>query len=503
MRVLRKNGWLLPFILGYVIWAVFYRVNPLHFDMYVMKTDFMIRNSTLIGVLKAIFFTGGCWRNARYLVNLINIYFVSNEWISDYIMPLVFVLAVYFSQKSVNDKRKAYVSAFGIGLFMCVSNGIVGSCYSYSYVLFLLPILFISSFCLVITRYIGNENMFDTWYKKLGFITLSYCCACFNEHLSCAFSVIMIWYLCKDRFVLKRKQPIILVSTIISLCQTIYMNMYLIIKQTRPLAQGGTELFEIIKRNFRVLILETWMANPIIIISFLILLTYSVRKTRIWMCLDLGLIVLYLTWFACVYSAGGIDTVNKRVYDVIVPFIPQDMWPLWAIIYIVVNLGILYQLFRLSETIATAFFAGGCSTVPIIVTPNTGWSISAIYIFMMIISSVMLFQRAEDTECFHKVSFAFSAVIVGVGLCLFLPRISRIYHVASEREHAVKQTVDAQINGEWDNERDVLYVPPFDPRDVLFEGKPDFNTYYMWNYCYAYGLDKRTIISTDFEENIN
>ncbi len=500
MNVIKKNGWLFPFVLGYTIWAVFYRVNPLHFDMYVMKTDFMIRNSTFIGVLKAIFFTGGCWRNARYLVNLINIYFVSNEWIFDYVMPLVFVLGVYFAQKSVNDKHNAYVSIFGLGLFLCVSNGIVGSCYSYSYVLFLLPILFVSMFIWTINQYKENENLFNTWYKKLGFIFLAYCCACFNEHLSCAFSVIMVWYFCKDRFILKRKQLVILVSTIICLCQTIYMNMYLIIKQTRPLAQGGLELFDIIKRNFRVLILETWMSNPIIVVSFIILLAYSARKMKIWMYIDLGLAVLYLAWFSCVYFAGGIDTVNKRAYDVFVPYVPQDMWLLWAIIYIFVNLSILCQLFVLSEETAIAFFAGGCSTVPIIVTPNTGWSISAIYIFMMIISSVMLFQRIDNLERNNKVFVVFSIMVFAVGICFFLPRIQRMYRVTSEREHAVKRAVDAQIIGEWDIEKDVLFMPPFDSRDVLLEGRPDFNAYYMWNYCYAYGLDKRTLISTNQEE---
>ncbi len=77
MMKVKRIASITPFIIGYIVWACFYRVSPLYFDMYVMKTDYLVRNSSFVGVLKAVFFTGGAWKNARYLVNIINIYFVS------------------------------------------------------------------------------------------------------------------------------------------------------------------------------------------------------------------------------------------------------------------------------------------------------------------------------------------------------------------------------------------------------------------------------------------
>jgi len=495
-KKIRNYAWTIPFIIGYILWAVFYRVNPLHYDMYVMKTDFLVRNSTFIGVLKAVFFTGGCWKNARYLVNIINIYFVSNEWLFDYVMPLVFVLGVYYAQKTMNKAGKWYVTIAGLGLFMCVSNGIVGACYSYSYVLYLLPVFFVSMFVYLIEKYMEDENTIRTLPQRLGFILLVYCCACFNEHLSCAFSVTMIWYLIKEKVILKRKGKLLPIATAISLAQTIYMNMYLIIKQTRPLAQNGTQLVEIIKTNFRILILETWISNPVIVVLFLATLLLVMRDRVVWRIIDSTLLISYLLWFAAVYINGGFDTINKRTSDVEVPFVPENLWWLWALLYISINLMVLYQLFITSQAMATIFFLGGCSTVPILVTPNTGWSISAIYIFMIIITTVMLMQGSDCNKCLKAVEMIICIFVGVIGLSLLLPRIYRINTVNRAREKAVKEVNDKQISGDWDMDRDTLYLPAFDTRDVVNGGRPDANSNYMWNYCYAYNLDKRTIIES-------
>lgn len=496
MNKLKSNMWLIPYAVGYLLWAVFYIVNPLHYDMFVMKTDYYIRHASFFGVLKAVFFTGGCWKNARYLVNIINIYFVSYQRLFDLVMPLVFVLSIYFSQSAINKEKKWYIALGGLGLFYLVSDGIVGGCYSYSYVLYNLPILFVSTFLLINCRYNDDENALNAWYKRLGYILLVYCCACFNEHLSCAFSVIMIWVLYKDFVINKRKNKTILVATLVSLGQTIYMNMYLIIKQTRPLAQNGNQFLEIIKSNFRIVILETWVANPIIVTAFLLALVVAMRKKRWWFILDSSITIIYLIWFSLIYSAGGMETVAKRTADVIVPYVPKNLWWLWMIIYIVINLCVLWQLFFVSETVALAFFAGGCSTVPIMVTPNTGWSISAIYVFMIILSTVMLFQKEEYRAVSRKAIGAFCTICFIAGCLVLSGRIGRIATTAKEMQDIVDETVRAQIDGEWCIEEDTMVLPHFDARDVAYEGRPDANSYYMWNYCYANGLDKKTIIVT-------
>ncbi len=497
MRKAKENMWALPYLVGYIVWAAFYVSNPLHFDMYVMEADYLIRHSTFIGVLKAVFFTGGCWKNARYLVNIINIYVVSYQKLFDLLMPFVFILSIYFVQKSINKESRWHVALGGVGLFLLVSNGIVGSCYSYSYVLYTFPVLFVSLFLYINSRYNEDRDLLDTWYKKAGYLILVYCCAGFLEHLSCAFSVIMMWVCGKDRFVTKRKNKTILVATIISLCQTVYMNMYLIIKQTRPLAQSGGEVFSYIKANFRILILETWLSNPIVMLFFLIALIYANRKKIKWLIADGVLLLGYLIWFILIYTSGGIDTVTKRTADVKVPFVPNELWWLWAVLYVIINLSILWQLFTISETIAIAYFAGGCSTIPILVTPNTGWTISSIYIFMVIISTVMLMQNHETDIKAKKTWMMACAVVAAMGIVVFSGRIIRISRTTYQVGKIVDRAVRLQISGEWDIENDEVHIPAFDSRDVLNGGRPDANSYYMWNYCYVNGLDKKTIIVTE------
>lgn len=497
MGRIKIKTWMIPYIMGYILWMLFFKLNPLHYDMYVMKTDYLLRHSSILGVFKAVFFTGGCWKNARYLVNIINIYFVSYQGIFDLVMPLVFILGVYFSQKAINSKKSWSVAALGLGLFFLVSNGIVGGCYSYSYVLYCTPMFFISLFLYVNSRISTDESIFNKWYKQLGYIVLVYCCACFNEHLSCAFSVIMLWVFFKDRFITKRNNKTIAIATAVSLCQTIYMNMYLIVMQTRPLAQSGGELIDILKRNFRVVILETWLSNPIIIIAFLLALMYSVRKNRIFFVTDICFLMGYIAWFALVFLAGGIDTVSKRTPEIVIPYVPSDLWWLWAALYIFANLNILWQIYTVSETMALAYFAGGCSTVPILVTPNTGWTISAMYVFMIIISTVMLVQREDFFGIGRSATSTVCAIIGIVGAVVFSFHIVRIGQVAREVEKTVDETVRMQIEGAWDIEKDIMYIPRFDARDVFCEGRPDFNSYYMWNFCYSNGLDKHTIIVTE------
>ncbi len=497
MRKAKEYLWALPYAIGYIIWAAFYIVNPLHYDMYVMEADYLIRHSTFIGVLKAVFFTGGCWKNARYLVNIINIYVVSYQKVFDLLMPFVFILSIWLAQKSISKENKWHAALGGVGLFLLVSNGIVGSCYSYSYVLYTFPILFVSIFLYVNSRYNENKDLLDTWYKKVGYILLVYCCAGFLEHLSCAFSVIMMWVCGKDRFVTKRKNKTVLVAMIVSLCQTIFMNMYLIIRQTRPLAQNGGELFDYIRTNFRIIILETWISNPAIIVFFLIALIYANRKRIKWLFIDVMLLLGYIVWLILVFSAGRIDTVTKRTADVTVPFVPSELWWLWAVLYVSVNLCVLWQLFTISETMAIAYFAGGCSTVPILVTPNTGWTISSIYVFMIIISTVMLLQNQETDIKAKKVWMVACTAAAVAGIVIFSGRIIRIGRTAYQIRKTVDEAVRLQISGDWDIDKDQVSIPSFDSIDVLGGGRPDANSYYMWNYCYVNGLDKKTIIVTE------
>jgi hypothetical protein len=496
MEKVKAYKWAIPYIIGYVLWAIFYKVNPLHFDMYVMNADYLMRHSSFVGVLKAVFRTGGCWRNARYLVNIINIYFVSYQGLFDFVMPLMFIIAVYYALHAINDDNKWYVSTIGLALFLLVSDGIVGSCYSYSYVLFVLPVSLVSIFIYVYSKYILNKELFDKWHKKLGFVALVYCCACFNEHLSCAFSVIMIWLVIKEWLVSKTRNKTILIAAVVSLAQTIYMNMYLIIKQTRPLAQNGNELFDILKGNFRVLILETWLSNPIIVCVFLMALIYAVRKNLYFLISDSVLLVVFLVWFSMIYKSGGVDTITQRTSDVIVPYVPGELWWLWAIIYISCNFFFFIQLVLLSERIAVAFFAGACSMIPVLVTSNTGWRISAIYVFMLIISATMLMQKEKTENSIRGFQYALAIVLAIVGVTSFSGRIIRINRVAHEIQNIVDETVRRQIEGVWDIENDIAYLPHFDARDVFKEGRPDSNEYYMWNYCYVNGLDKKTIIVT-------
>ncbi len=495
MHNIKKYSWTIPFIASYIIWAVFYRVCPLFYDMYVMKADYLVRGSNFIGVLKAVFFTGGCWKNARYLVNIINIYFVSYEWIFDFVVPFVFVLSVFFAQKVISEEKRWYTSSLGLGLFLCVSPGIVAQCYSYSYVLYLLPIAFICLFIYLIQRYMKDSELLSKWYEKALFLILIYCNACFNEHISCAFSVIMLWYLGKSIFELNRKDKLLIAGTVISLLQTIYMNMYLIVMKTRPLAEGGSDLMATIRDNFRILIIETWLSNPLIIAIFLIMLIVTVRSNKVWMIIDSLIGSAYIIWQGLIYYFGSFDkTVRSITSDSIVPFASGKLWWLWAILYVGINLFILYQLYMISESIATVFFAGGCSTVPVLVTPNTGWRISAFYVFMIIISTVMLSQVNKGNKMRAFLGIALGVIACAWGLYSFIPRIVRIDANTTSVQMVAEETRTLQENGEWDMDKDIMFIPEYDSRDVIDSGRFDDNTYYMWNFCYVNGLDKETLV---------
>ena len=163
------------------------------------------------------------------------------------------------------------------------------------------------------------------------------------------------------------------------------------------------------------------------------------------MAVDSLLLAAYIIWFSVIYVNGGVDTVNKRTSDVSVPFVSAELWWLWALLYVCVNLIILYQLFVVSERIAVAFFLGGCSTVPILVTPNTGWSISAIYIFMIILCSVMLFQNVDLSTSVKTIKTIICIFVGFIGICLFVPRLYRINSINVEREKNIKSDVFERI----------------------------------------------------------
>ncbi len=496
----RKYTWVVPYAIAYAIWAAFYRVSPLFYDMYVMKVDYLIRNSTFIGVLKAVFFTGGCWRNARYFENIVSIYFASYEWISDFIMPLVFLLGTYYTQKISTDKKRCYVPVAGLGLLLCVSDGIVNQCYSYFYCLYTFPIFLMPMFIYLINRYISGELKLDRWYKKLLMLLLVYCNACFGEQISCAFSVMMIWYLIKDRLAKKRFDAFLLIATVISFLQTVYMNMYLIIRKTRPLAEDTSSFFIILKKNFGVIVIETWLTNPIIIIAFLLVLILYIRKNKAFLIADIIIAASYITWMVLIWNKGGVNIGrNLTGQDMVIPYMNRDLWWLWAILYIVINLFVLYQLYTISEKVAALFFAGGCSTVPILMTPTTGWRITAFYIFMIAMTTVALMSFEDDRKGVIAFHVAVAVIVGAIGLYTFIPRIIRINDSTKKVEAAVSKVRDLQQSGSWDMDKDILYMPRYDERDVIHAGTFGDNTYYMWNFSYVNGLDKATII-VDMDE---
>ena len=160
---------------------------------------------------------------------------------------------------------------------------------------------------------------------------------------------------------------------------------------------------------------------------------------------------------------------------------------------------ILYQLFMTSERIAALLFMGGCSTVPVLVTPNTGWRISAFYVFMLVLTTVALMSIREDNKgiVFFHITIGIAMSIAGI--VLFIPRIDRIHDHRVDIEKVVEETRNLQETGKWSMEHDVMYLPGYDRRDVISAGEFDDNTYYMWNFCYVNGLDKETIVR-DLEE---
>lgn len=496
-KILSRNSiiLILVFLAYYFIWGAFFHACPLFYDMYVMKSDYLIRGSSFIGVLKAVFFTGGAWKNARYLVNIINIYIVSYEFVSDWIMPLVFLGGIWFSQRVVSENKKWYAALLGFGLFLGVSPGIVGQCYSYSYVLFLLPILFITLFSFVIQEYIKDNTVLAGHVRKALFLILVYLNACFNEHISCAFSLIMIFYCFREYVLRKRKDKLLLIATIISLIQTLYMNLYLIILKTRPLADDTAGLAKIIKGNFRILLIETWISNPIIFVTFLLILSFCVRKKISWFLCDLVITTGYIIWVVFIYSGGSAFLICPKIEaDMPINYIPSNLWWLWGALFIGVNLFIFYQIVSLSEGIATVFFAGGCSTVPVILTPNTGWRISAFYVFCIILVTVMLIEKTELVKVAYAICIACAVVVAFIGTRSFFQRIERISVSREEIESVIKDTRYLQREGEWKIEEDVMYLPGYSDRDVVYGGRFGENSYYKRIFCYINGLDSNTIL---------
>ncbi len=496
-REIREYLWLISYFICYILWAVYYRICPLFGDMFVMKTDYLVRNSTLIGVMKAILKTGGCWRNARYLVNFINIYMVSYEWIGDFIIPLAFVFAIFFSLRTVNGSNKWWAAVAGMGLFFCISDGVVGQCYAYSYVLFLFPIALLPIFAYVIKQYYAKRSLFDTRIKQIAFILLVYGNACFLESVSCVFSVLMAGIFIEDYFVKKEKNRTIMIGAIVSLVQTLYMNLYLIIRGTRPLTEEGSSYLYTVTRNFRVLILEAWLANPIIIIAFLLMLIVAVRKNKIFLIVDTILLAGYSVWEYLVYTSHSFDTASFELQrNDVISYVPENLWPLWMVMYIAINLFVLYQVWTVNRYIALVFFVGGGSTAPVLLTPNTGWRISSFYVFMIIISTIMMMQNEEEKKSGKIVASVAAIAVFALGMTIFAPRIIRTYNTQKILFEKVEEAKKLQENGQWNIEKDTLILPCYDRRDIMGEGQVDYNSYYEWNFACAYGLNKDTNIET-------
>lgn len=498
----KNRKWIstIPYVTGYVLWTLLFRISPLFYDMWVMKHDYVSRGSQFVGVLKAVFFTGGCWKNARYLCNIINIYFVSYEWIFDFVMPLAFILSLYLIQQLIEAPAKWYSTVVGVGLFFCVSGGIVEECYTYSYVLYLLPMLFLAAFLYVIKKYMGNESLFSDWQRRTGFIVLAYLNACFLEHISCVFSALLIVFVIYDTVIKKRSNSTLVIAALVSLAQTVYMNLYLIIKGTRPMAEQSGGMVQTVVKNFRVLTIETWASNILIFSVLLIALCFAQRGKKLFLIADMAILIAYWIWMALVFANGGFDTASFVIErDIVVPFIPESLWWLWIILFIGINVFILFQLWTINKVINFLFFFGCSTLVPVLVTPNTGWRISSFYVFMTIFVCALLMQSIGNVE--SKVIIRYALSFVGVliaitALYIHIPRLYRINSTKKEIFNRVEETITRQSEGEWDLDKDVLHLPLYESKDVCVGGYMNDNPYYVWTFCTAYGLNKETKIDT-------
>lgn len=505
MKKLRNYVKWWPYLVGYIMFAVFFKVTPIFFDMWVEKTDYIVRGCSFAGVLKAVFFTGGCWKNARYLANVINIYVVSYEWMFDFLIPLVFVGSMLLMQRLMGAQRVWPIILMGVGLLFDVSDGIIGQVYSYSYVLFLLPILFCVCIIYCLEAYMADETFLKPIYRKVLFCILIYLNACFLENVSCAFTVTLAGYYFKEKFILKRKGTFLLGGCILSTVQTLYMNLYLIILKTRPLSEDNVGLFERIIRNGRLLLIETWIYNVEIVCVFLIAVCtallvkkdISAIKKKILLLSNVSLLILYVLYICLIYIPNGLEGISTSIgNDFYVTFLPFSYRGIQTFVFIASNLYILYVIYLLDAKLAVLFWMGGCSLIPILITPNTGWRISSFYVFMMIYVSIGLLMKVAKEESRSKNIFIMVlSLIIFVGASFgYIERINRIISVSGEIEVRVEDVKRSQEEGKWDLQNDILYLPPFDSRDILYGGRPDLNEYYMWNYCIANGLEKETKI---------
>ena len=63
-----------------------------------------------------------------------------------------------------------------------------------------------------------------------------------------------------------------------------------------------------------------------------------------------------------------------------------------------------------------------------------------------------------------------------------------------EIESVIKDTRYLQRDGEWKIEEDVMYLPGYSDRDVVYGGRFGENSYYKRIFCYINGLDSNTIL---------
>jgi hypothetical protein len=115
---------------------------------------------------------------------------------------------------------------------------------------------------------------------------------------------------------------------------------------------------------------------------------------------------------------------------------------------------------------------------------------------MIIISTIMMMQNEKEKKVGKIVASVAAFAVFALGMTIFAPRIVRTYNTQKVLFEKVEEAKKLQENGQWDLEKDILALPCYDRRDIMGEGRVDFNSYYEWNFAYAYGLNKDTNIET-------
>jgi hypothetical protein len=430
----------------------------------------------------------------------------------------MFGLFIYFASIFFGLRGKFIRVLWIPTLLISFSLGFRTEIYFYAFAFYFAPLLLMLGLFYCLQQSIRTNDLVLNW-KLIALTGLtSFLAAGWLEH----FAVAIIGVLLTVYWVTSRAQRTVRMAVFASGITAAIAFAFLMLSPGlyahRKLLPSNKSFFETVQKNTNFIVSEIGIGNSAVLLSALVLgfffhsLNTKQRAKRWYLGLNLTAIGLMIpvTLSYLVYKVEGgtqIVTTILGAYTAGHLTIESHNLALQVVLLfsiMVACLGPLWDITRSTLWSGVYISFGVAGTLPILVSPNFGNRIVAIFSFALLLLALSYLGRLTWE---HQTSWAgrlqkvfvslFMLGLLGFGLVSTAEARKRIEHVQENRVLAFNKTRERQRQNLW-GEQEVLKIPAFRNTDLYVEGSPGSLTPHYPEFLKYYGLDVTTKVEYYF-----